>query len=99
MQKEKIKNKIQTIEEVNNGHSIIQENKSLLKGLFLTIFTSFRVGSFGFAVVLTLIIITKLLAYSTGTKEFFELNINDIVFALWGFIVLSFSKFISFQKK
>ncbi|MCP5062447.1 MAG: hypothetical protein GY936_08295 [Ignavibacteriae bacterium] len=84
--------------EINNSHQLV-EKKASLETLGSTIITSLRVGAFGFAIVLSLIIVMKLLAFSTGAKEFFVLNTNDIVISSWGFIILSFSRFISFHKK
>ena len=99
MQKIGIKNKISTIDEINNTHKLVEERKATLHTLGSTIITSFKVGTFGFAIVLSLIIVMKLLAFSTGAKEIFALNTNDIVISSWGFIILSFSRFIAFHKK
>lgn len=60
-----------------------------------TYFESFKSGSFGFLIVLSLIIISKLFAFSLSSIEHFSISINDIVFSFWGFIVLSFVVFIS----
>jgi hypothetical protein len=99
MQKIETKNKISSVDEINNSHQLVEEKETSLHTFGTTIFTSFRVGTFGFAIVLSLIIITKLLAFSTGAKDFFILNLNDVIIASWGFIILSFSRFISFHKK
>ncbi len=64
-----------------------------------TILPSISVGLYGFAIVMTLIILTKLLAFSIGTKEIFELNINDVLFSFWGFLILSFARFVTYYKK
>jgi len=99
MQKIESKTKISAIDEMNNSHKVVEERNTSLDTLGSTIITSFKVGTFGFAIVLTLIIVMKLLAFSTGAKEIFALNSNDIIIASWGFIILSFSRFISFHKK
>ena len=99
MQKIETKNKIGSMNETNNSHQLAEEKKASLETLGATIITSLRVGTFGFAIVLTLIIVMKLLAFSTGAKEVFILTTNDIVISSWGFIILSFSRFISFHKK
>ncbi|MEE9430503.1 MAG: hypothetical protein V3V16_05640 [Melioribacteraceae bacterium] len=99
MLKNEAENKIDTISNFNNSNSTLQENKVSIGGFITSVITSLRVGSFGFAIVLSLIIITKLLAFSIGSKELFMLNLNDILISSWGFIILSFSKFISYQKK
>jgi len=96
MQKIETTNKINVAKEFHSSQNVIEQKKNSFVN---SIFVSFRAGTFGFAVVLTLIIITKFLAYSTGTKDFFILDLNDIIFASWGFIILSFSRFISFQKR
>lgn len=59
-----------------------------------TYFESFKSGSFGFLIVLSLIIISKLFAFSLSSVEHFAISINDVVFSFWGFIVLSFVVFI-----
>lgn len=99
MQKIETKNKIGSMNEINSSPQLAEEKKVSLETLGATIITSLRVGTFGFAIVLSLIIVMKLLAFSTGAKEFFVLNTNDIVISSWGFIILSFSRFISFHKK
>lgn len=99
MQNFETKNEISSIEDLNNSQNVTNKKTTSLHNLAYTIVTSFKVGTFGFVIVLSLIIITKLLAFSTGAKELFFLNENDILFSSWGFIILSFSRFISFQKK
>ncbi len=64
-----------------------------------TILSSINTGLYGFAIVMSIIIITKLLAFVAGTKEIFELNINDVTFSFWGFLVLSFVRFAAYHKK
>lgn len=60
-----------------------------------TYFESFRSGSFGFLIVLSLIILSKLLSFSINSVEYFSISINDFIFSFWGFIILSFVVFIS----
>jgi hypothetical protein len=64
-----------------------------------TIISSINVGLYGFAIVMSIIILTKLLAFSVGAKEVFELNINDVIFSFWGFLILSFARFVTYYKK
>ncbi len=63
------------------------------------ILASLNTGLFGFAIVLTLVILTKLLAFSFGSSEILEFKINDVIFSLWGFLILSFIKLVSYHKK
>ena len=99
MLKNEAENKIDTISNFNNSNSTQLENEASISGFITSVVTSLRVGLFGFAIVFSLIIITKLLAFSIGSKELFVLDVNDVIIASWGFIILSFSKFISYQKK
>ena len=92
-----------------NSYSGLENNK-ILSGISkkhnseafnnkTAILSSFNAGLYGFAIVISIIILTKLLAFSVGTKEIFELNINDVIFSFWGFLVLSFSRFVTYYKK
>lgn len=60
-----------------------------------TYLESFKSGSFGFLIVLSLIILSKLFSFATNSVQYFSISINDVIFSFWGFVVLSFVVFIS----
>ncbi len=99
MQKLKKQNNYTPIKENEILSNISKENEARKGTPGKTILPSINVGLYGFTIVMTLIILTKLLAFAAGTKEIFELNINDVLFSFWGFLVLSFARYVTFYKK
>ncbi len=99
MQKLKKENNYPPVEynQITRGISDSQNPESIKNRN--SILNSINAGLYGFAIVMSIIIITKLLAFTVGTKEIFELKINDVIFSFWGFLVLSFTKFVSYHKK
>ena len=75
-----------------------RQNPEIIKNEH-TILNSINTGLYGFAIVMTLLIFTKLLAFVAGAKEVFELSLNDVIFSFWGFLVLSFARFVTYYKK
>ncbi len=51
----------------------------------------FEIGLYGFAAVFTLIILTRLFAFVFGIFEIFQVTLNDLFTAVWGFFLISFA--------
>lgn len=64
------------------------------KSIFNEIFLSIKSGIFAFAIVFSFSIISKSLAYSLGTTKVFSININDVIFSFWAFLIFSFITFL-----
>lgn len=62
------------------------------------IYISLKGGIVGFAIIATLIILTKLLSLSVNSAKSFNFDINDLVMSFWGFIILSFIIFAKENK-
>ncbi len=77
---------------LKENHSSKEEivKKSLISELLL----SLKSGIFAFAVVFTFSIISKSLAYSLGSAKIFAVNINDVIFSFWAFLIFSFIAFL-----
>ncbi|GEM_PF-1936462 len=54
----------------------------------------FEIGLYGFAAAFTLIILTRLFAFVVGIFEIFQVTLNDLVTAGWGFLLISFATVI-----
>ncbi len=56
-------------------------------------------GLTGFAAFFTLILLTKTFGYFLGSYESFNLSLNDVIYALTGFVLGAGSKFFEFFGK
>lgn len=77
------------VEEVNNP-----KPETVKKSIFIEIFLAVKSGIFAFAVVFSFSILSKSLAYSLGSAKFFSININDVLFSFWAFLIFSFIAFL-----
>jgi hypothetical protein len=68
-----------------------KDNKSLL----YEIFSSIKVGIAAFCIILALVCITKLIAFSINSTNGFDLGIVDFIISFWGFIIFSFIIFVN----
>ena len=56
-------------------------------------------GLAGFAAFFSLIFLTKLFGYIIGTNEIFNVNIQDVIYSLTGFVCAAGAKFFEFFGK
>lgn len=56
-------------------------------------------GLAGFAAFFTLIFLTKLFGYLIGTNDVFNVNIQDVIYSLTGFVCAAGAKFFEFFGK
>ena len=56
-------------------------------------------GLAGFAAFFTLILLTKIFGYLLGTYDTFNLEINDVIYSLTGFVFGAGAKFFEFFGK
>ena len=56
-------------------------------------------GLAGFAAFFSLILLTKLFGYFLGTYDVFNLEINDVIYSLTGFVFGAGAKFFEFFVK
>jgi len=56
-------------------------------------------GLAGFAAFFSLIFLTKLFGYIIGTNELFNVNIQDVIYSLTGFVCAAGAKFFEFFGK
>lgn len=56
-------------------------------------------GLVGFAILFSLILITKIIGFVIGTNETFNLSVNDVIYSLVGFLFVTGSKFLEFFGK
>ncbi len=89
------KNNIQNSSSINTKKV---EKQVLSISLGNKIFLSLKSGIFAFSIVLILLSITKLLALSVGSSDNFVLNLNDIIYSFWAFLVISFIEIAGYLK-
>jgi hypothetical protein len=56
-------------------------------------------GLAGFAAFFTLIFLTKLFSYIIGTNDAFDVNIQDVIYSLTGFVCAAGARFFEFFGK
>lgn len=77
--------------------SIVRESfKSNLKTYLLH---PIYIGIMGFAAFFSLILLTKLFGYFLGTNNEFNLQLNDVIYSLTGFVFAAGIKFFEFFGK
>lgn len=56
-------------------------------------------GLAGFAAFFTLIFLTKLFGYIIGTNDAFDVNVQDVIYSLTGFVCAAGARFFEFFGK
>ena len=66
--------------------------KELFKPI-IGVYISFRSGIAGFTLVFCLILVSKVLWVITEPAKSFNIDLNDIIISMWGFLIFSFVVF------
>ncbi len=74
-------------------------SENLMQNVKIYLLNPLSTGLAGFAAFFTLIFLTKLFSYFIGTNDVFDVNIQDVIYSLTGFVCAAGAKFFEFFGK
>ena len=86
----------------NNKSEIIQitnDNETFKDGLRTYLLNPLSAGLVGFSALFSIILATKFIGYLLGSYEVFSLGVNDVVYSLIGFLLVTGERFLKFFVK
>jgi hypothetical protein len=74
-------------------------SETFMENVKIYLLNPLSTGLAGFAAFFSLIFLTKLFGYTIGTNEIFNVNIQDVIYSLTGFVCAAGAKFFEFFGK
>jgi len=74
-------------------------SETFMENVKIYLLNPLSTGLAGFAAFFTLIFLTKLFGYIIGTNDVFNVNIQDVIYSLTGFVCAAGAKFFEFFGK
>jgi hypothetical protein len=74
-------------------------SETFMENVKIYLLNPLSTGLAGFAAFFSLIFLTKLFGYIIGTNEIFNVNIQDVIYSLTGFVCAAGAKFFEFFGK
>ena len=88
------------LEAITGKGEIAKRKKPFASGFVKYFLLPFRGGLSGFAIFFSILIFTKLFAYVVGIHEIFEVDVEDVILSVIGFILMFLIRFLeNFQKR
>jgi hypothetical protein len=74
-------------------------SETFMENVKIYLLNPLSTGLAGFAAFFSLIFLTKLFGYIIGTNDIFNVNIQDVIYSLTGFVCAAGAKFFEFFGK